>query len=317
MDNLTHTLTGLALSRAGLNRYYARPGLVLMIAANIPDIDVSSLVGGPLAYLQFHRWYTHSIALAPMMAVLPVLLACAVSRSLKGWRSAYLLALIGIASHLLLDWTNTYGVRLFLPFSREWLHLDITNVVDLWIWAILLLAAVGPLLGRLVSSEIGAKPGSGRGLAIFALVFLLAYDYSRFLLHQRALETLNSRIYRGTSPIRVAAFPGAAENPLSWNGWVQGSNFAIRYRMNLSSEFDPGSGTIFYQPEPAPALDAARGTFVFQKFLEFAQYPLWRVVPVSEPEGGSDVKLSDWRFAFTAEAVVDRDNRVVRSWFHF
>ena len=40
MDNLTHSLTGLMLSRAGLNRFYPRATLVLVIAANIPDIDI-------------------------------------------------------------------------------------------------------------------------------------------------------------------------------------------------------------------------------------------------------------------------------------
>src|SRR5690242_323017 len=108
MDNLTHTLTGLVLSRAGLNRYYARPALVLMLAANAPDIDVSSLLGGTIRYLEFHRGYAHSIALLPLIAALPMLVACAVSRSMNGWKSAYLLSMMGIASHLLLDWTNTY-----------------------------------------------------------------------------------------------------------------------------------------------------------------------------------------------------------------
>ena len=60
MDNLTHTLTGLALSRAGLSRWYARPTLVLMLAANIPDIDIVTIAGGPFNYFQYHRGVTHS-----------------------------------------------------------------------------------------------------------------------------------------------------------------------------------------------------------------------------------------------------------------
>ena len=317
MDNLTHTLTGLVLSRAGLNRYYARPALVLLLAANAPDIDVSSLIGGPIDYLQYHRYYTHSIAMAPVIGALPMLVACVASRSMKGWKAAYLLSLIGVASHLLLDWTNTYGVKLLLPFSLRWLGLDITNIVDLWIWGVLLLAALGPLVGRLVSSEIGAQPGTGRGLALFALCFLLTYEYGRFLLHRRVLEVLNSRMYQGAAPIQVAAFPAGAGNPMMWTGWVRGASFSKRYAINLLSEFDPEAGTTFHQPDDTPAMDAARQTFVFQKFSEFAQYPLWRVTPVPEPEDGKLVELRDWRFAFAAEAIVDRDNRVQRAWVHF
>jgi len=50
MDNLTHTLTGLALSQAGLNRWYARPGLLLIVAANIPDIDIVTITRGAFNY---------------------------------------------------------------------------------------------------------------------------------------------------------------------------------------------------------------------------------------------------------------------------
>lgn len=317
MDNLTHTLTGLALSRAGLNRYYARPALVLLLAANAPDIDVVSLIGGTIRYLEYHRGYAHSIAMLPVVAALPMLAACAASRSMKGWKAAYMLSMIGVASHLLLDWTNTYGVRMLLPFSAQWLDLDITNIVDLWIWGVLLLASVGPILGRLVSSEIGAKPGTGRGLAIFALCFLVSYEYGRFLVHDRALAVLNSRIYQGAAPVRTAAFPASAGNPMLWIGWVQGSNFTTRYSLNLMSEFDPGAGTTFYPPEQTAAIDAAKQTFVFQKFLDFSQFPLWRVTPVADPEGGNLVQVRDWRFAFAAEAIVDRDNHVVRTWAHF
>ena len=92
---------------------------------------------------------------------------------MRGWKAAYVLSLIGVASHLLLDWTNAYGVRFLLPFSSRWFHLDLNNIVDLWIWGVLAVACIGPLLGRLVSSEIGARSGSGRGLAIFALAFFV------------------------------------------------------------------------------------------------------------------------------------------------
>ncbi len=182
----------------------------------------------------------------------------------------------------------------------------------------LLIACVGPLLGRLVSSEIGARPGSGRGLAIFALSFLLVYDFGRFLVHQRAIETLNSRIYRGAPPIRVAAFPVGLVNPFEWSGWVERPELVLHFSMNLRSDFDPTapSDTI-YKTEPSPVLDAAKQTYPVQKFLEFAQYPLWQVIPLSDPEGARAAQVRDWRFPFTAGAVVDQSNHVLSSWFHF
>jgi inner membrane protein len=283
MDNLTHTLTGLALSRAGLSRWYARPALVLMLAANIPDIDFVTIAGGPFNYFQYHRGLTHSIAMAPVMALLPVLLVCAVGRTMRGWKAAYVLSIIGVASHLLLDWTNTYGVRFFLPFSSQWFRLDLNSLTDLWIWGFLILAFLGPLRARLVSAEIGAKPSAGRGLALFALAFIPIYDFGRYLIHQRALETLNSRVYKGGPPIRVAAFPLSAGDPFDWCGWVERPEFVMRFSMNLLAEFDPTNGAVIYKPEPSPALDAARQAFIIRKFLEFAQYPPWQVTPMADP----------------------------------
>jgi inner membrane protein len=317
MDNLTHTLTGLMLSRAGLNRFSTRPALVLMLAANVPDIDVASLIGGPLDYLHYHRWYTHAIAMAPLMAILPVLFVCALEKSFKAWKSAYILSLIGVASHLLLDWTNSYGIRLLLPFSAQWLHLDITNVVDIWIWLVLLIALFGPMLGGLVSSEIGAKPGTGRSMAVLALALVLAYDYGRFLLHQRAVADLENRVYSGQSPRVVGVFPSGAANPVTWAGWVRTSDRSIRLPINLLQPFDPEVGTSFYVPDASPAMDAAAKTPVFREFISFALYPLWRMTPIAEPEGATRVDLSDWRFGFTASAVVDKSGRVQHTEIHF
>src|SRR4029079_8307015 len=76
------------------------------------------------------------------------------------WAWAFFAALIAVASHLALDWTNVYGIRLLRPFSGEWLRADTTGVVDLWVWAVLALGIAGPFLARLVGSEItsgGAK----------------------------------------------------------------------------------------------------------------------------------------------------------------
>jgi inner membrane protein len=223
-----------------------------------------------------------------------------------------------VASHLLLDWTNTYGIRFLSPFSSRWFRLDINNLTDLWIWMVLLLACVGPLLARLVSSEIGGKSGSGRGLAVFALSFLLVYDFGRYLIHQRAIETLNSRVYQGGAPIRVAAFPRSIANPFDWSGWVDRGEFAMHFSMNMLTDFDPTApDRIIHPPEPSPALEAARQAFPIRKFLDFAQYPWWRVTPAAEPEGAHRVEVRDWRFPFTASATVDQSNQVLSSSFSY
>ena len=316
MDNLTHSLTGLMLSRSGLNRWYPRATLLLILSANAPDIDFVTIVRGPLFYFEQHRGITHSIAAAPVMALLCVLVTCAIGRTMRGWVAAWGLAMIGVASHLLLDWTNVYGIRLLFPFSSQWFHLDLINLFDLLVWAVLLLAWVAPMIGKLVSGEIGAQPSTGRGLAIFALSFFLIYDCGRFLWHQRAIEILESRVYQGGPPLRVAAFPSPGVSPIEWQGWIERPEFVMRFAVNVMRDFDPAAGTTLYKAPPSPAIEAARQAHPVAVFLRFAQYPLWSVTAVDNPEGARDVAVTDWRFPFGAQALVDSSNRVISSSFH-
>lgn len=316
MDPLTHTLTGLMMSRAGLDRLHARAPLVLMLSANAPDVDGLSLIGGLLPYIHYHHGLTHSIAFAPVVALLPVLFVCAVTRGFERWLRLYLLSLAGVASHLLLDWTNTYGVRFLLPFSSEWFHLDLNSLTDAWIMAVLLIGWLMVYIVRMVNAEIGAKPGSGRGLAIFALAFFVAFDCGKLLLHDQGVEILNSRVYDGAVPARVAVFPSAS-NPVVWRGWVETPTFFKLYSLNVTGEFDPSSGGTFYKPEAPDAIAAARATAVFQTFLAFDLYPRWSVTPLPEPEGANRVELLDLRLPFRAIAIVDRANKVQRAWVEF
>ncbi len=318
MDNVTHTLTGLAMSRAGLNRYYKHATPLLLLAANAPDIDIASAVGGGFNYFRYHRAFTHSLVAAPLLALVLALLFCAFERSLRNLAVTFGIALAGVASHLLLDWTNSYGVRYLFPFNAHWYSLDWTNVFDVWIWAILILAALGPLLARLVNAEVGARARSapGRGLAIFALLFLTLYNVGRGVIHQRALATLESRVYEGASPIRAGAFPTPA-NPFQWDGVVETGATVRHYHFSLLDSFDPDSGEVFQKPENSAAVQTAARTSEFATFLAFSKYPLWTVVPVSEPENSVRVRVRDMRFGFFVETVVDSAGHAATPRFQF
>jgi len=326
MDPLTHTATGLFLSRVGLGRWTPRALPILLLAANAPDIDVLSAAGGSLSYLHYHRHLTHSLVAMPVMALLPVLLVRVASRKPVHWLGAFFAALVGVASHLLLDFTNSYGIRLWLPFSGEWLRLDLTSVIDIWIWGALLLGIAGPFVAGLVGSEVSSgtvrEKNHGRGFAIFALAFLLLYNCGRGVLHARAVAALDSRLYGESIPLRVAALPHPA-NPLRWRGLVETGGSYEMEDVNLAGEFDPTRGMIFHKPEPSAALEAALHTAAIQEFLRFARFPLWRIEPVSEPENGQRVEVLDMRFGtplapgFLASAVLDSNLRVIGTSFTF
>ncbi|HEX7052290.1 MAG TPA: metal-dependent hydrolase [Longimicrobiales bacterium] len=148
MDPLTHTLTGAGLSRAGLNRATPLATAALVLAANAPDVDILVYAfGGEYAGLAYRRGWTHG----PLAwAVVPFLVAGAVlawDRWVRRRRAPdspparpgplLLTALLGVLTHPVLDWMNTYGIRLLMPFDRRWFYGDALFIIDPWVWLLL------------------------------------------------------------------------------------------------------------------------------------------------------------------------------------
>lgn len=299
MDNLTHTLVGVMLSRAGFNRLTPSAGWVLAVAANSPDLDIVAGLQGSVSYLEHHRGWTHAAAYAPLVALGPLLLWWLLNRKgergRRRWLAAYFVSVAGVLSHLLLDWMNVYGIRLLLPFRQDWFRLDILHIVDIWVWAILLFGLAASLLARLVNTEIGAVPGSGRGLAWISIVLLCGYIGWRAYLHSHALATLQEQTQLDAPPRRVAAFPTPL-NPWRWTGLVETAESYRIYPIHLIRDFDDDAGRTLFKLETARGIAEARNTATASSFLRFAQFPFWRTVPSSAYEGGIDVRLTDLRF---------------------
>ena len=150
----------------------------------------------------------------------------------------------------------------------------------------------------------------------------MAYQVARFELHSRAITALNSQLYQDSVPLRVMAGPSAI-NPMKWRGLVETTDSIAVQEVNLAA--DPGSARplIFHKPEPDPAIDAARRTATFQRFLEFSQWPLWRVTPYPAHENARLVEVFDLRFGtplepgFMVSAVVDPKGQILESSFRF
>ena len=323
LDPLTHTLTGLYLSRAGLNRWTPHSAVLLMLAANAPDIDVITLAGGPAAALHWHRHFTHSFAFSPILALAVVALVRVAGRQPLRWLPAWFAAWLAVCSHILLDLTNVYGTHAALPFSGAWLHWDVTNVFDVWIWALLLTALAAPWLGRLVGSEISsgavrATRHFGQGWAVAALALLLLYDGGRAVLHSRVLNMLEARVYGGVEPRLVAAYPDAF-SPLAWRGTVQTDDAFYFYPIQLAAAFDPLSAAPVHPADASAILPALHANPAFHEFLDFNQAPLWQSAPSSIEEHATIMRLTDLRFgwpgqsAFACEALLTPQQRVTKT----
>ena len=178
LDNLTHALVGAAISKAGAERATPLATATLVVAANIPDVDIAAFVGGPYFALAVRRGITHGL---PAMVVWPFVCVGAMlawDRCVRRRRDAgaeparagplLVLAALGVLTHPALDWMNTYGMRWWLPFSGAWTYGDALFIIDPWIWL---------WLGGAVF--LASKPDrwgmAGWGLLAVATTALLAY----------------------------------------------------------------------------------------------------------------------------------------------
>ncbi len=219
MDNITHGLAGLLMADVALQSMSPRHGRTLsprvrratvllgVIAAEFPDSDLvysGPLVGmGQLGYLLHHRGHTHTLVWATVSAIALWLIARwwvkrgdAVDKVSAGW-PLLVLAIAGTWSHLLLDWTNSYGVHPFWPFDNRWYYGDAVFIVEPWLWLI----AIPPLLwgnrslgGRIVLSLLGivilvAAGFTGqviRNVAIVLAVFAALWMAAQWVIRPRA-----------------------------------------------------------------------------------------------------------------------------------
>jgi len=195
MDNLTHSLVGLATAKAGLEKLSPGATTVCVLAANSPDADIVTLIfGGRWALLQHHRGISHSIVGAFALALaLPLIFYLGdwlVARARHRARSTrlpglLLASLMATATHPLLDWTNNYGVRFLLPWNPKWFYGDFVFIIDPFLWIILGGAAflltsktrthvvVWLLIGLVPSYLVLVGPGSASLLANEILLRLL------------------------------------------------------------------------------------------------------------------------------------------------
>ncbi len=320
MEPVTHLLTGACISRAGINRKTAWATFALVIAAEAPDLDMVWAARGPVAALQHHRGVTHSLIAAPFMALAVVAFTALVaaawgrlrwkkSRPMVRihWGWLWLGALVADLSHLLMDYTTSYGVRLFYPFSTRWYAWSIVSIFDLWIFIALVLALVIPAILKLTDQEIGDRRRRfrGRGWAWAALIFIVLFWSLRNAEHLHAEALLRNGSYTTASIERVAAEPSMT-NPFHWTGLIETAKAYRVARINTLRNQVRLSPVVTYKPAVTPAVAAAKKSYLGRVYLDWAKWPVVEdmgeipIPGVPAPPKGSHwhaVQFRDLRYA--------------------
>ena len=304
MDNLCHTLVGAALGEAGLKRRTVFGSATLMIASNLPDIDVL-VFATRTPSVAFRRGWTHGV-LADV--VLPLLLTGIVVL-LARWRGRddvrpgqlLLLSYVGVILHVLMDLLNNYGVRLLMPFSEHWYYGDVLFIIDPWLWIIL---GAGIWLARRWRS---VKPV--RGSLLLAAVYVLAMLVSARLARAEIVDRWQQ--VEGQPPHAVMVGP-VPFTPLSRQIIIDAGD---RYETGTFTwqprnvRFDPGAVP---KNDTDPRMAIARNAPNIRAFLVWSRFPFWTLEPADR---GTRVTVGDMRFVggpglaarnFTQSVVVSR-----------
>jgi inner membrane protein len=297
MDNLCHTLVGAAIGEAGLKSRTRFGSATLMIAANLPDLDILVLTTGTPS-VAFRRGWTHGLL---AQALLPIVLTVAVLAFHRLWsrrrgdgpppRAGAVLGLsfVGVLSHVGLDWLNNYGIRLLMPFSGRWFYGDAVFILDPWLWLIL---GAGVFLARRRGTLRPAQV-----CLLTAAVYIAGMIHSTRVARERVLEAWTAE--GGAPPVDVMVGP-APVDPLRKAVIV---DLGDHYRTggfswwSGHSRFDAARVD---RREHDPAVRQARADERIGAVLTWARFPYYEVAPAP---GGIRVTLRDVRFGARVGSV--------------
>ena len=206
MDPLSQATIGAVAAQSTITRQdLARLGLIGALAGMAPDLDVliqSST--DPLLQLEYHRQFTHSLVFIPIGAIVCAVAFWPFVRRHMSFKAVWFTALVGYATHGLLDACTTYGTLLLWPFSDARIAWNTISVVDPLFTL--------PLLGFAITAAVRKSQLIGR-LGMAWVAFYLSIGVIQ---EERALaagEALAAQ--RGHAPAIVSAKPSFG-NLLLW-----------------------------------------------------------------------------------------------------
>lgn len=313
MDPVTHALAGACIARAGLNRKTALATLVGILAAEAPDLDVLARLKGPVSGFVHDRGFTHSFAGVFLVSAAVVCFIYVVRRFGGRWGEApnqalrwgwlFCFSYLAGLSHILLDFTDNYGVRPYWPFSDRWYSWDITCITDplvtVFLFAGLLLSLFAGLMAEEFSPAI--KTPRGRLAASIALIGVFGICGVRDHEHRRALHVLEAHQYDGAVPVRVSAL-SLWWNPFVWTGLVETARSITAVQVDSwNGNLDPRIETrIRYKSKETAATIAAKSSSLGRAYMNWAHFPITETEPLEAGQRGYVVRFKDMGFEFAS-----------------
>lgn len=296
MDPITHTLAGAVMARVGGDRTTPLAAATLMLAANAPDVDIISTTWGSFASIAFRRGWTHgpiALLILPLVITLAMLAWDRVVRRRRHpdavpvdphW--TLLLACIGCVSHPMLDWLNTYGIRVLMPFSGTWFYGDALFIIDPYWWAML---GTTLLLARKRASLRAVRVAGALALAYPLLLIGVSRAGERLAVVAAAAQ--------GIHDVREVLYQPAMFNPLEAQ-LIAVTDDAYHFgtlRWMAAPRVRFGESVLAKGDWSDARVVAARVDVDARDFLVWSRYP-WVRIDTTAADGSAAVVFGDARF---------------------
>ncbi len=232
----------------------------------------------------------------------------------ESWERLFGFALVALLSHLLLDWTNNYGVRVFAPFEPRWYAGSFCFIIEPVMLVLLVVGLVAPAFFGLIGGEVGARRERyrGRGWARAALVGVVVLWGVQWWEHERAVALAVGGDYGSVAVERVlvSPYPG---NPFRWHAVVRTPDFD---QMATVDTWRGGVATTeqedrFYRGAETATTLAAKGSWLGRVYLDWSKAPVVTEVAVPEdaPFGTRRAVLfRDLRFMYDTSGMHGRED---------
>jgi membrane-bound metal-dependent hydrolase YbcI (DUF457 family) len=276
---------------------------------------------------------------------------------LAPFRQLAIVSVVGVLLHVLMDLPTAYGTRLFSPFDWHWYAIDLMPIIDVYILIVLAAGLVfvarsdtargriAAIVLALMAANYGVR-GVAHGRALNLAPQVFGYRLPEPCDRSARSHPIVNRWPRPVSPspasagprsclVEIAALPTFV-TPFDWRLVAQLSDgyeisdvnvLASRIRVSApnSDPPNPPSGvTVRFPNQWTPAVFAAAGTEVGQRFLGFSRFAAARAFV--DGDGATTVRWNEMRFTrgeagagqrdrreefFTATVRIDRDGRII------
>ena len=214
MDTLTHCITGAIIAKTGFSQRLGRIATISSVAASfMPDADILLRLFGNediSFFVRYHRGPGNSLIFTIPLVLAISLIFNRISKK-KDFGRFFVLSLIAILAHNLMDLQTSYGTMFFFPFSDKRFTLDLIFILDFFYSGILVLGLLCTIFWK----------GRAAWIARTTLLLIVLYTGLCAINHSRALSAARefARV-NNLEAIEVASLPQPL-SPFLWANFVE------------------------------------------------------------------------------------------------